>query len=83
MAVFQKTFEKKNVYNLNEEEDLTHYGHSLADIEKLNDMVDSDSDTEEKGMLSGGEKIIGVDCTFFITCNCDLIRPLTILVYCK
>ncbi|XP_070613104.1 nucleolar protein 14 [Erythrolamprus reginae] len=48
----QKTFEKKNVYNLNEEEDLTHYGHSLADIEKLNDIVDSDSDTEEKGMLS-------------------------------
>ncbi|KAM3831626.1 nucleolar protein 14 [Vipera latastei] len=48
----QKTFEKKNVYNLNEEEDLTHYGHSLADIEKLNDVVDSDSDTEEKGMLS-------------------------------
>ncbi|XP_015684888.1 nucleolar protein 14-like, partial [Protobothrops mucrosquamatus] len=48
----QKTFDKKNVYNLNEEEDLTHYGHSLADIEKLNDIVDSDSDTEEKGMLS-------------------------------
>ncbi|XP_013930172.1 PREDICTED: nucleolar protein 14, partial [Thamnophis sirtalis] len=48
----QKTFEKKNVYNLNEEEDLTHYGHSLADIEKLNDIVESDSDTEEKGMLS-------------------------------
>lgn len=56
MVVFQKTFEKKNVYNLNEEEDLTHYGHSLADIEKLNDIVDSDSDAEEKGMLSGGEK---------------------------
>ncbi|ETE61471.1 Nucleolar protein 14, partial [Ophiophagus hannah] len=48
----QKAFEKKNVYNLNEEEDLTHYGHSLADIEKLNDIVDSDSDAEEKGMLS-------------------------------
>ncbi|XP_063166907.1 nucleolar protein 14 [Candoia aspera] len=48
----QKTFEKKNVYNLNEDEDLTHYGHSLADIEKLNDIVDSDSDTEEKGVLS-------------------------------
>ncbi|XP_026555561.1 nucleolar protein 14 [Pseudonaja textilis] len=48
----QKAFGNKNVYNLNEEEDLTHYGHSLADIEKLNDIVDSDSDAEEKGMLS-------------------------------
>uniref|UniRef100_A0A8C5SP47 NOP14 nucleolar protein n=1 Tax=Laticauda laticaudata TaxID=8630 RepID=A0A8C5SP47_LATLA len=48
----QKAFEKKNIYNLNEEDDLTHYGHSLADIEKLNDIVDSDSDAEEKGMLS-------------------------------
>ncbi|XP_025025112.1 nucleolar protein 14 [Python bivittatus] len=52
VVLLQKTFEKKNVYNLNEEEDLTHYGHSLADIEKLNDIVDSDSDTEEKGILS-------------------------------
>ncbi|XP_053107859.1 nucleolar protein 14 [Hemicordylus capensis] len=48
----KKNYEKKNIYNLNEEEDLTHYGQSLADIEKLNDIIDSDSDTEEKGMLS-------------------------------
>uniref|UniRef100_A0ACB8E667 Nucleolar complex protein 14 n=1 Tax=Sphaerodactylus townsendi TaxID=933632 RepID=A0ACB8E667_9SAUR len=48
----QKSHEKKNVYNLNEEEELTHYGQSLADIEKLNDVVESDSDTEEAGMLS-------------------------------
>ncbi|XP_062991934.1 nucleolar protein 14 [Elgaria multicarinata webbii] len=48
----QKLYEKKNIYNLNEEEDLTHYGHSLADIEKFNDIIDSDSDTEEKGILS-------------------------------
>ncbi|XP_060634009.2 nucleolar protein 14 [Anolis sagrei] len=48
----QKKFEKEHIFNLNEEEDLTHYGHSLADIEKLDDIIDSDSDTEEKGMLS-------------------------------
>lgn len=51
--MFQKNYEKKNIYNLNEEDDLTHYGQSLADIEKLNDIVDSDSDTEERGILSG------------------------------
>ncbi|CAI5783569.1 Uncharacterized protein PODLI_1B029128 [Podarcis lilfordi] len=48
----QKNYEKKNIYNLNEDEDLTHYGHSLADIEKCNDTIDSDSDTEERGILS-------------------------------
>ncbi|KAM9678424.1 nucleolar protein 14 [Trichechus inunguis] len=48
----QRHHEKKSIYNLNEDEELTHYGQSLADIEKLNDVVDSDSDTEERGTLS-------------------------------
>uniref|UniRef100_A0A8C5K3D9 NOP14 nucleolar protein n=1 Tax=Jaculus jaculus TaxID=51337 RepID=A0A8C5K3D9_JACJA len=48
----QRHHEKKNIYNLNEDEELTHYGQSLADIEKHNDIVDSDSDTEERGILS-------------------------------
>ncbi|NXG74646.1 NOP14 protein, partial [Baryphthengus martii] len=48
----QQNYGKKNIYNLNEEEELTHYGQSLAEIEKLNDIVDSDSDTEERGALS-------------------------------
>ncbi|NXH73973.1 NOP14 protein, partial [Hydrobates tethys] len=48
----QQNFGKKNIYNLNEDEELTHYGQSLAEIEKLNDIVDSDSDTEENGTLS-------------------------------
>ncbi|KAM6986342.1 nucleolar protein 14 isoform 2-T2 [Aplochiton taeniatus] len=43
---------KKDLYNLNEEEELTHYGQSLAEMEKHNDLVDSDSDSEEKGLLS-------------------------------
>ncbi|MGH0182658.1 UNVERIFIED_CONTAM: hypothetical protein FKN15_010350 [Acipenser sinensis] len=49
----QRNHEKKDIYTLNEEEELTHFGQSLADIEKLNDNFDSDSDTEEKGLLSG------------------------------
>ncbi|KAM6401648.1 nucleolar protein 14 [Pluvialis apricaria] len=48
----QQNYGKKNIYNLNEDEDLTHYGQSLAEIEKLNDIIDSDSDTEERGTLS-------------------------------
>ncbi|KAJ8338990.1 hypothetical protein SKAU_G00357760 [Synaphobranchus kaupii] len=48
----QRTHDRKDMYNLNEEEELTHYGQSLAEIEKFNDAVDSDSDSEEKGLLS-------------------------------
>lgn len=45
------------MYNLNEEEELTHYGQSLAEMEKFNDLVNSDDETEEKGLLSGEELI--------------------------
>ncbi|CAH2299683.1 nucleolar 14 [Pelobates cultripes] len=48
----QRNVEKQNMFNLNEEEELTHYGQSLAAIEKLDDAVESDSDTEERGALS-------------------------------
>ncbi|XP_071371803.1 nucleolar protein 14 [Centroberyx affinis] len=48
----QRTHEKKDMYNLNEEEELTHYGQSLAEMEKFNDTVDSDNEAEEKGLLS-------------------------------
>ncbi|KAM6221812.1 LOW QUALITY PROTEIN: nucleolar protein 14 [Rhynchocyon petersi] len=48
----QRHYEKKSIYNLNEDEELTHYGQSLADVEKLNDAVDGDSDAEERGTLS-------------------------------
>ncbi|NXT82394.1 NOP14 protein, partial [Zapornia atra] len=48
----QQNYGKKSIYNLNEDEELTHYGQSLAEIEKLNDIIDSDSDTEERGTLS-------------------------------
>ncbi|XP_003461905.1 nucleolar protein 14 isoform X1 [Cavia porcellus] len=48
----QRHHEKKSIYNLNEDEELTHYGQSLADIEKHSDIVDSDSDTDGPGALS-------------------------------
>ncbi|XP_069832494.1 nucleolar protein 14 [Dendropsophus ebraccatus] len=48
----QRHNDKKTMYNLNEEEELTHYGQSLAALEQLNEAVDSESDTEERGALS-------------------------------
>ncbi|XP_010640058.1 nucleolar protein 14 isoform X2 [Fukomys damarensis] len=48
----QRHHEKKSIYNLNEDEELTHYGQSLADIEKHHDIMDSDSDAEDRGTLS-------------------------------
>lgn len=44
--------EKKDMCNLNEEE-LTHTDQSLSEMEKLNDLVDSDDEADEKGILSG------------------------------
>ncbi|XP_060598308.1 nucleolar protein 14-like, partial [Ruditapes philippinarum] len=37
----------KNKFNLNEEEELTHYGQSLADIEKFDEPVISDDDDDD------------------------------------
>ncbi|XP_059214687.1 nucleolar protein 14 [Centropristis striata] len=49
----QRVHDKKDVYNLNEDEELTHYGQSLAEMEKFNDLVNSDDEeSEEKGLLS-------------------------------
>ncbi|XP_041042478.1 nucleolar protein 14 isoform X2 [Carcharodon carcharias] len=48
----QRLHTKKDIYNLNEDEELTHYGQSLADIEKFNDMPDIDNEMEDKGLLS-------------------------------
>lgn len=52
-VISQRVHDKKDVYNLNEEEELTHYGQSLAEMEKFNDIVNSDDESEEKGLLSG------------------------------
>lgn len=44
---------------------MTHFGQSLAEIEKLNDIVDSDSDEEERGTLSGKTRQLGSHCWFY------------------
>ena len=48
----QKVHEKSVLYNLNEEEtQLTHYGQSLADIEKQETILESDEEEDgEPGM---------------------------------
>ncbi|XP_061732445.1 nucleolar protein 14 [Nerophis ophidion] len=48
----QRAHERKDVYNLNEEEELTHFGQSLSEIEKFTNMVNSDDESEERGILS-------------------------------
>ncbi|XP_053333733.1 nucleolar protein 14 [Clarias gariepinus] len=48
----QRVQGKKDMFNLNDEEQLTHYGQSLAEMEKFTDGVESESDSEEKGLLS-------------------------------
>lgn len=58
----QRTHDKKDLYNLNEEEELTHYGQSLSEIEKFNDAMGSDDEAEEKGLLSG-------ECCHEVDCN--------------
>lgn len=53
--------EKSSIYNLaDEEEELTHYGQSLADIEKFEDGVSDaeDDDKETDGMIKSTNKYI-------------------------
>lgn len=52
----QRSYDKKDIFNLNEDEELTHFGQSLAEMEKFNDFVNSDDESEEKGLLSGKTK---------------------------
>lgn len=40
--------DKANIYNLNDEEELTHFGQSLAQIEKFEDPRSDDEDDEDK-----------------------------------
>lgn len=49
----QRSYDKKDVFNLNEDEELTHFGQSLSEMETFNDFVNSDDESEEKGLLSG------------------------------
>uniref|UniRef100_A0A4W6CJP7 NOP14 nucleolar protein homolog (yeast) n=1 Tax=Lates calcarifer TaxID=8187 RepID=A0A4W6CJP7_LATCA len=63
----QRVHEKKDAYNLNEEEELTHYGQSLAEMEKFNDIVNSDDESEEKGLLSGERGLVQMINTWVLS----------------
>lgn len=53
----QKSHDKANLYSLNDEEELTHYGQSLSEIEKFEDPTFSDEDDDEdKGRI--GAKMV-------------------------
>ncbi|KAK2162452.1 hypothetical protein LSH36_98g02047 [Paralvinella palmiformis] len=49
----QKGHDKSGLYNLNEDEELTHYGQSLSEIERFDDPVASDDDDDDDGRLAG------------------------------
>lgn len=51
---------KRSVYNLNEDEILTHKGQTLADIERFDDTAieRDDSDDENAGKLDGSTQLI-------------------------
>ena len=44
-----KTHGKKSIFNLGGEETLTHFGKSLAEIERLDDDPRSDDEEDEEG----------------------------------
>ena len=50
--LFKKGHDKSGLYNLNEDEELTHYGQSLSEIEKFENPVSSDDDDND-GKLAG------------------------------
>lgn len=60
MLFTQRSYDKKDLFNLNEDEELTHFGQSLSEIEKFTDVVNSDDESEEKGLLSGEVKPVTV-----------------------
>ena len=50
----QKHHEKPGAFNLQEDDTLTHYGQSLAEIEKFEDpLVSDEEDLEDRGKISG------------------------------
>ncbi|XP_036364777.1 nucleolar protein 14 isoform X2 [Octopus sinensis] len=52
VAEKQKYLDKRNIFSLNDEEDLTHYGQSLSEIETFEDPINSD-DEDYDGRITG------------------------------
>lgn len=48
----QKYLEKRSIFSLNDDEELTHYGQTLSEIETFDNPIDSD-DEEIDGRISG------------------------------
>lgn len=84
--LLQRTHEKTDLFKLNEEEDLTHYGQSLSQIEKFEDTVHSESeDEDDRGKIAGeasGKLSYAYQdllCIFFM--SCDWSRAYHITMY--
>lgn len=45
--LLQRKHERLSAYNLDEEEELTHYGQSLGDMERFDDVQFSEEEVEE------------------------------------
>ena len=45
--MLQRKHERLSAYNLDEEEELTHYGQSLGDMERFDDVQLSEEEVEE------------------------------------
>ncbi|XP_014778069.1 nucleolar protein 14 [Octopus bimaculoides] len=52
VAEKQKYLDKRNIFSLNDEEDLTHYGQSLSEIDTFEDPLNSD-DEDYDGRITG------------------------------
>ena len=46
-CLLQRKHERLGAYNLDEEEELTHYGQSLGDMERFDDIQLSEEEVEE------------------------------------
>ena len=55
MPLLQRRHERSSAYNLEEEEDLTHYGQSLGDMERFDDIQLSEEEMEEGVCMGGGK----------------------------
>ena len=57
-CLLQRKHERLSAYNLDEEEELTHYGQSLGDMERFDDVQLSEEEVEEGVCV--GEGCVGV-----------------------
>ena len=53
VQLLQRKHERSSAYNLDEEDELTHYGQSLGDMESFDDVQLSEEEMEEGGWVGG------------------------------